>query len=131
MDSRARIFPGQELVVPGATRDVSMGGTLVHEVRPGETVYSIARKYSASWQEVLRVNDLDESDTIYPGQKLTIAGGGATGGRVITHTVASGENMTVIARKYGVSVDRVLELNGLGRDHRIYPGQKVKVPSAD
>jgi membrane-bound lytic murein transglycosylase D len=128
MDSGARIFPGQELLVPGVSRAASSGEAIVHEVQPGETVYSIARKYSASWKGVLRANDLDEGDTIYPGQKLTIAEGGSAGRSVVIHTVAAGENITVIARKYGVSVESVLDLNGLGRDHRIFPGQKVKIP---
>ena len=128
MDSRARIFPGQEVLVPGASRQASFGEAIIHEVERGETVYSIARRYSASWQDVLRANDLSEPDTRAPGQKLTRAAGGPTGGSLVIHTVAAGENVTVIARKYGVSVDRVLDMNGLGRDHRIYPGQKMKIP---
>ncbi len=127
MDSRANILVGQKVIVPGASRQASSGGAIIHEVERGETVYSIARKYSASWQDVLKANDLRETDTIHPGQKLMVAGGPAVGGMVI-HTVAAGENVTVIARKYGVSVDRVLDMNGLGRNHRIYPGQKMKIP---
>jgi LysM repeat protein len=130
MDSRARIFPGQQLLVPGASGRASAGQAIVHEVEPGETVYSIARKYSASWKEVLRANDLSETDRIFPGQKLTIAAGTPVGGAVLFHTVAAGENITVIARKYGVSVDQVLDLNGIGRDHRIYPGQTMRIPAA-
>ena len=128
MDSRARIYPGQEVLVPGASGPRDSGQAIVHEVQRGETIYSIARKYSASWKEVLRANDLGQGDTIYPGQKITIASGAPSGGDVILHTVAAGENVTVIARKYGVSVDRVLDLNGLGQNHRIYPGQRMKIP---
>ncbi len=128
MDAGARIFPGQEVLVPGASGQASSGEAIIHMVERGETVYSIARKYSASWQDVLRANEMSETDTIYPGQKITIAAGGPTGGSVVIHTVAAGENVSVIARKYGVSVDRVLDMNSLGRDYRIYPGQKMKIP---
>jgi membrane-bound lytic murein transglycosylase D len=129
MDSRAKIFPGQKVIVPGASRPAPGGKTIVHEVESGETVYSIARKYSASCSEVLRANNLRETDIIHPGQKLTIAASGVAGGDVLLHTVVAGENLTVIAKKYGVSVETVLETNGFCRDDRIYPGQKVKIPS--
>jgi membrane-bound lytic murein transglycosylase D len=127
--ARDRIFPGQNLVIAASGDGTPVGDVIVHEVTPGETVYSIARKYAASWKEVLRDNNLDEKDTIYPGQRLTIAAGGSSGGHVIIHTVVSGENVTLIARKYGVTVDRILDLNGLGRNQRIYPGQKMRIPT--
>jgi membrane-bound lytic murein transglycosylase D len=43
------------------------------------------------------------------------------------HTVHRGENVTTIARRYGLSVKRVLAVNGLGRRSRIYPGQRLRL----
>lgn len=46
-----------------------------------------------------------------------------------THTVKKGENLSKIARKYGVTVDALRAANGL-KDDNIRAGQKLKVPSA-
>ncbi len=43
------------------------------------------------------------------------------------HTVQKGETLYQISRKYGMSVDDVRKLNGIGKDFKIYPGQKLKV----
>ena len=124
-----KIYPGQELVIAASTGTGSSGRVIVHEVTSGETVYSIARKYAASWQDVLKGNNLGEHDLIHPGQRLVIAGASPQAAAELVHTVAPGENISVIARKYGVSVDDVLRLNGISRTQTIHPGQKMKIPS--
>ena len=43
------------------------------------------------------------------------------------HTVQKGETLYQISRKYGMRVDEVRKLNGIGKDFKIYPGQKLKV----
>ncbi len=43
------------------------------------------------------------------------------------HTVQKGETLYQISRKYGLSVDDLRKLNGIGQDFKIYPGQKIKV----
>lgn len=120
------IYPGQKIKVR-ASKDLAAGEVIVHEVKKGETVSSIAARYTASIDNVLETNGLKANDTIYPGQKLTIAGGTGlrTGGY---HTVQEGETITSIARIYGVTVRSVLDVNGLGTRDTIYPGQKIRLP---
>ena len=43
-----------------------------HTVKPGETLYQIAPRYGLTIKKLRQLNKLDESDTIYPGQKLVI-----------------------------------------------------------
>jgi membrane-bound lytic murein transglycosylase D len=124
-----KIYPGQELVIASSLDSGSSGRLVVHEVTSGETVYSIARKYAASWQEVLRSNNLGEHDLIHPGQKLVIAGAAAPAEVDVVHTVAPGENVSIIAHRYGVPVEDVLRLNGISKTQLIHPGQKMKIPS--
>jgi len=45
----------------------------VHEVRPGETVFSIAKKYNLSADQLLKLNKMTKKDTIQAGQKLVVA----------------------------------------------------------
>jgi hypothetical protein len=44
----------------------------VHLVEPGETLWNIANRYGMSVEEVVQLNKLDPSETIYPGQKLLV-----------------------------------------------------------
>ncbi|HDR16598.1 MAG TPA: LysM peptidoglycan-binding domain-containing protein [Desulfobacteraceae bacterium] len=47
-------------------------GSTVHEVKAGETLYSIAGKYNMSVNDLLRLNKLGSNSTIHPGQKLVV-----------------------------------------------------------
>ena len=47
-----------------------------------------------------------------------------------THTVQKGENLTIIARRYEVTVDELREWNSLQRD-RLLVGQTLRIPSKD
>lgn len=46
----------------------------------------------------------------------------------LTHRVRSGETLSVIAARYGVSQSEIAALNGLRSRHRIYVGQTLKLP---
>ncbi|MFO8088267.1 MAG: LysM peptidoglycan-binding domain-containing protein [Desulfatiglandaceae bacterium] len=47
-------------------------GTVVHEVKAGETLYGIAIKYNTTTNDILRMNKLGGNATIHPGQKLVV-----------------------------------------------------------
>lgn len=47
-------------------------GTAVHEVRPGETLYAIAKQYNMTINDLVRINKLGGNLTIHPGQKLVV-----------------------------------------------------------
>ena len=46
----------------------------------------------------------------------------------IVHVVQEGENLTIIARQYDVSVQDLLLINDLGEDDIIRPGQELTIP---
>lgn len=43
-----------------------------HIVKPGDTLYSIAKKYGVTWQKLMQWNDIANPHRIYPGQKLIV-----------------------------------------------------------
>ena len=43
-----------------------------HNVRPGETLYRIARRYGISVSELCRLNNISPNQAIHPGQKLLV-----------------------------------------------------------
>lgn len=54
------------------TATVDSSGSLVHEVKFGQTLWAIADAYKVSLQEIYAINDLREDAIIVPGQLLTI-----------------------------------------------------------
>jgi LysM repeat protein len=43
-----------------------------HIVNKGDSVYSIARKYKLNYKDLLKINGLNESSLIHPGQKIRL-----------------------------------------------------------
>ncbi|MBK9751231.1 MAG: L,D-transpeptidase family protein [Chloroflexi bacterium] len=51
-------------------------------------------------------------------------------GATSTHIVASGEELGLIARRYGVTVDDIMALNSLSDPNFIWVGQELTIPAA-
>lgn len=108
-----------------------------HIVMSGESLGSIAKKYHVSVNQLKTWNKL-KSNTIYPKQKLVVYSSGAPMAHVGNtkpvmrsteqkkHVVKSGENLSVIARKYKCSVTELKEWNKL-KSNTLQVGQTLIV----
>ncbi len=62
-----------QVIIPVETVTPNASGAVVHEVLPGQALWSIAIAYNTKIDELVRLNNLDPDDpTIYVGQKLLI-----------------------------------------------------------
>ena len=103
-----------------------------HKVRPGESVWLIARKYKVKKNHILAVNNLSEKSIIRPKQILKIPTSGydqykksvELSSRKIYYTVRRGDTLSEIAEKYKTSIKKIKKSNGL-RNDRIIMGQKL------
>ena len=147
--------PGQRLVIPaGAAARWSESdagnapaGSRVHTVRSGETLGRIAGKYRVSVANLKSWNNLS-SNSIRVGQKLKVGGSAAPskaksakttrGTKPVplstvassnrTHVVRSGETLTSLAKRYGVSVQAIKNANDMASS-RLKAGQKLRIPA--
>ncbi len=104
-----------------------------HKVRRGENLSVIAKRYGLSLSTLKRINNIRGS-RIYIGQRLQLPGNNnyrasASSSIKTDHRVARGENLSLIARKYGVKVSDIRRVNKM-RGSRIFPGQKLEIPSS-
>jgi 2',3'-cyclic-nucleotide 2'-phosphodiesterase (5'-nucleotidase family)/LysM repeat protein len=47
-------------------------GRRVHIVEKGDTLWAIARKYGTTWQKLAELNQLENPDLIFPGQRILL-----------------------------------------------------------
>jgi LysM repeat protein len=50
----------------------NMPSMTIYVVSKGDSLWSIAKRYNTSIEDILEVNDIADPDVIYPGQKLVI-----------------------------------------------------------
>ncbi len=137
------------LVVP-AYEMVRFDTTEVITIAKGETLYSISRKYSVSVGELAAMNNLSEPYALNVGQKIkvpvtkevpivtistepapvVVAPVMATPvkAEVAEITVAKGETLYSISRKYATPVNDLAVMNNLSSPFTLSVGQKLKVP---
>ncbi len=65
------VYAGQRLVIPSASPQPPPPSS-VYVVRPGDTLYSIARRAGTTVSTILRANALVNPDFIYSGQRLNL-----------------------------------------------------------
>ena len=58
---------------PQATQKKPSAQAKLHEVQPGETVFSVAKKYNLSAEQFLKLNNMTKKDTLQAGQKVVVA----------------------------------------------------------
>ena len=127
------------------------GGQIIHKVKKGETLGHIAMKYRVSVKNLMKWNGLTSKSVLRIGQRLTIysgsgpvvksgssaaSSGSASKSAASTtksggyewYTIKSGDTLLGIAYKFsGVSLNDILQLNGLTKNSKIYPGRKIKI----
>ena len=102
---------GQVLKLPGdKVSDVEQEeNTVSYTVQKGDSLYSIARKYSTTIDKIKDLNNLT-TNLLSIGQVLLIP---TDTNLETTYTVQKGDSLYSIAKKYDTTVDRLKQLNNL------------------
>ena len=118
---------GQKLLVKDTSSSDDVG--VYYTVKAGDTLYGIANEYGLSVDELKKMNNL-KNNNLGIGQKLLVSGTGediSDGADYDTYIVKSGDNLYAISRKYGISVDKLKDINNLS-SNLLSVGQKLLVP---
>ncbi len=116
---------------------------LKHKVKKGENIETIAKRYHVWVKDIRRLNNL-KSNYLYAGQILCIRKSPRSTvskkhkprmikekivrTKIIRHKVRKGESLSLISKKYNVSLNSIIRYNHLKKPYRIYPGQILKIP---
>ncbi len=149
--SPVAIYPGLEIRIPlpvetvladnGSTSGASpvepagSTGGRTYTVSAGDTLSLIAVRYDVTVDRLVAANGLTRPDRIYAGQVLNIPEAGASARpypaqTATSHRVQTGETLSQIALRYGVTVHSLAVANGIQNPSRIYAGMVLSIPSA-
>ncbi|MFN8491699.1 MAG: LysM peptidoglycan-binding domain-containing protein [Caldilineaceae bacterium] len=145
------IFVGQRLVIPGSTTNTdntasSTSATVAsaqlpsgdgyYTVRRGDTLSGIAASNGMTMADLMRLNNLDDSNFVWVGQKLRVS---ARVEAVQTdktaepqladtiYVVKPGDTLSSIAAAYGTTQQALLNANGLPNANFVWVGQRLRV----
>ena len=91
----------------------------VHVLQRGETIFTLARRYEVSAEELLRYNEIVDPTRLPVGARIRIPN---------TYVVRPGDYVYSIAQRLGVGWLTLLEVNGLGRNDVVRPGDVLIIP---
>jgi LysM repeat protein len=93
------IYPGNVLVVPS----LSETGKVTYIVKSGNTVSGIASSFNTFSDLVAGINDLDNPNTIFPDQLLTVP--------VFIYEIQAGDTLSSISSRFGIPLSRINKAN--------------------
>ena len=109
----------------------------LHIVQAGENFWLIAQKYNISTKELVQINSGIDPMRLRIGMQIRLPSPKhlakiekiekKSQDRPLHHLVGPGENIWVIAKRYGVTTESLLTWNRLNASAKIYPGEKLIV----
>lgn len=116
---------GMGLVIPEVTSSTPSASN-IYVVKYGDTLYSIARMYGLTVDELKRLNNLT-SNMLSIGQQLKVTNN-ATQTPTSTYIVKAGDSLYSIARMYGITVDALKRANNKA-SNLLSIGEVLVIPS--
>ena len=107
-----------------------------HVVKPGDTLYGVARRYGVTIPALAAANGMSSKSHLTAGDRLEIPGRGASGSSGsasatestrMTYKVRSGDTLSEIADKFNVSVSQLMSWNRMRQSSSLRAGQKLVV----
>ena len=135
------IYVGQSLLVPStststgsssSTTTSSNTSAVTYTVQSGDTLSAIASDNGTSVANLVSLNSISNANLIHVGDVLTVKAASTTTTTATTssdssYTVQSGDTLSAIAAKYGLSVATLASLNGITNTNFILVGQVLKL----
>ncbi len=125
---------------PQPSLTLGLENTRIYFASPGDTLSGVAARFRTTPAHLAEMNLRSPSAPLLPGEALRVpVNDGAAPvfaarnavpllGRSYVHVVREGETPASIARDYGTSLRRILELNKIADARQVKAGQRLIVP---
>ena len=94
----------------------------LYQVKPGDSLWKISRKFEISVSKIKEVNQL-QSNMIFVGQKLKIPGSETNNS---TYVVKPGDSLWKLSQRFNITIQQLKQINNLD-SNIIQVGQKLMV----
>jgi LysM repeat protein len=121
-------YVGRTLQIPAGYTPVA-GSTLVYIVQPGDTLFSIARRYGVSVTTLMRLNYLYNPNIIFAGMRLHIPRANPAP-PYQTYIVRRGDTLSGIAIHFGTSIYALMVANNIPNPNLIFAGMRLIIPGS-
>lgn len=104
-----------------------------YTVKRGDTLGEIALRFGTTVQKIADLNGIKNVNLIYPGEVLRITTNSNVHGNTsnatgkIVYTIKRGDNLWNISRRYGTTVQNIVNWNGIRNPNLIFPGQRIVI----
>lgn len=114
---------GQVLIISNGGNEETPSNTETYIVKPGDTLYSIAKTNNTTVDNLISLNNLT-SNVLNIGQTLLVPTSSSNG---TTYTVKQGDTLWGISNKYAVTVNELINYNNLSSTV-LSVGQVLQIP---
>jgi murein DD-endopeptidase MepM/ murein hydrolase activator NlpD len=107
---------------------------MLHVVRDGDTLESIAARYQVKVSDITgySANNVQTSADLVPYRMLMVPGSKMPmRDRVVTYTVREGDSLSNVAELFGLNPDTIIWANSLPNGNMIFPGQHLAILPTD
>ena len=119
------IYPGQvlEIMTNSNNTQANPSEIIMYTIQRGDTLWGISRRYGVSIQNLINWNNIKKPNLIYTGNTLKIYVNGVNDNGIIKYIVQRGDNLSRLALRFGTTVKRLAQINGIQNQNLIYVGQ--------
>ena len=97
-------------------------------IQSGDTLIGIASLFGVTVDEIIELNNIEDSNQIYPGLILKIPGYSGVSGIIAPVTVELGESWNDLLVKYSANEEIIKKINHILLASDLYAGTKLLVP---
>lgn len=99
---------------------------MIHTVKAGDTLFKIAQTYNTTIEELVNANGLTRPNDLAIGQNILIPEASTP----TSYTVVAGDTMYNISRRFGISLDSLIQANPqISNPNQIQIGQVINIPN--
>lgn len=137
-DSHYSLSEGQRLAAAQQKGQSTGKQAVYHQVKSGESLWTISRRYRVNVNELARWNNMVPKDPLKIGRKLVIwqsepisVASGDRGSRSVirwvSYTVRRGDSLARIADRFSVNVNEIAQWNNIDTSKYLKPGQVLSL----
>ncbi len=127
------VILGNTDIIPDfeAPQEQNVSERTIYTVQKGNTLWGISIRYNVTIDEIARLNNIQNPNLIYPGEKLTIVTNSnfehTKGLGKDFYTVKTGDTLSELAIIFDTTVEDIVRLNNIENPNLIYVGQRLRI----